>query len=245
MDNVQIFRDYEADFYHYMVSYGKIASKTSRDYISRLRFLSQYYTIDNQITKEYIDQIIESENSRKNSRQKYSNAKAMSDFRSGLNKFHSFITSAYDKNLSDAINAEIERIDKNTSLTMTERSSIIQSRIGQGSFRSSLIRYWNGCSITNCSMMQILVASHIKPWCDCNNTQRLDMYNGLLLLPNFDKLFDKGYITFNLKGKLVCSNLLDREVRELLGITQNLQLRKLEERHIEYLRYHNEYRFMG
>lgn len=94
-------------------------------------------------------------------------------------------------------------------------------------------------------MMPILVASHIKPWCDCNNTQRLDMYNGLLLLPNFDKLFDKGYITFNLKGKLVCSNLLDREVRELLGITQNLQLRKLEERHIEYLRYHNEYRFMG
>ena len=40
----------------------------------------------------------------------------------------------------------------------------------------------------------ILIASHIKPWRVSNNNERLDVYNGLLLLPNLDKLFDKGYI---------------------------------------------------
>ncbi|MGQ7096730.1 HNH endonuclease, partial [Escherichia coli] len=28
-----------------------------------------------------------------------------------------------------------------------------------------------------------LVASHIKPWKDCNDKERIDFYNGLLLCP--------------------------------------------------------------
>ena len=86
---------------------------------------------------------------------------------------------------------------------------------------------------------------HIKPWCDCNNEQRLDLYNGLLLLPNYDKLFDKGYISFDSKGHLISSRLLDKEVKGILGIKDGLSLRKLDDKHVEYLRYHNDYRFMG
>lgn len=244
-ENMNLFRDFEADFYHYMISDGHLAPKTSKDYISRLRFLSQSYSLDENISEEYIDHIMETENRIKSNRQRYATSKAMSDFRSGLNKFLAFVKSAYYKDLSERVADEIRKIEENEELTTTERTSVIQSRVGQGTFRSSLIRYWQGCSISNCTMTPVLIASHIKPWCDCNNVQRLDLYNGLLLLPNYDKLFDKGYISFDSKGKLICSRLLDKDVKEVLGITDGLSLRKLDDKHKDYLKYHNEYCFMG
>lgn len=242
--NVNVFGDYESDFYHYMIMWGNLAPKTSKDYITRLRFLSQHYLLDEGISKEYIDYIIETENNKRLNRQKYASSKAMSDFRSGLNKFLDFIKSAYYKELNELELNEIQKVENNKKLTTTERVSIIQSRVGQGSFRSSLIRYWRGCSISNCTMTPVLIASHIKPWCESDNEQRLDVYNGLLLLPNYDRLFDKGYISFDTKGNLICSRLLEKETKELLGITDGLSLRKLDDKHLEYLKYHNDNCFM-
>lgn len=238
--NVRVFADYESDFYHYMILYGNLTSKTSRDYISRLRFLSQSYLLDENISEEYIDYIIEMERLIIPNRKRYATSKAMSDFRSGLNKFLAFFKSAYYQDSAKRIENEVHKVEVDEALTTTERTSIIQSRVGQGAFRSSLIRYWQGCSISSCSLSPVLIASHIKPWCDCNNTERLDLYNGLLLLPNYDKLFDKGYISFDHKGKLICSRLLEKDVKEILGITDGLSLRKLDDKHKEYLRYHNE-----
>lgn len=244
MESANVFGDYESEFYRYMVTQGNLAPKTSRDYISRLRFLSQNYFLDENISEEYIDYIIETEKKNKLNRQKYTTSKAMTDFRSGLRKFLGFIKSSYYKELSDLELNEIHKVENNVELTSTERSSIIQSRIGQGSFRSSLIRYWQGCSISNCVMTPVLIASHIKPWRDSDNHQRLDVYNGLLLLPNYDKLFDKGYISFDSKGRLVSSHLLGKETKEILGIIDGLSLRKLDDKHIGYLKYHNENCFM-
>lgn len=244
-ENMNIFRDYEPEFYRYMVLYGKLAPKTSKDYISRLRFLSQTYILDDTISEEYVDYIMKNENLIRLNRQKYATSKAMSDFHSGLTKFLAFINSTYYKDSSEILENEIRKVNENSNLTKTERTSIIQSRVGQGTFRSSLIRYWKGCSISNCPMTPVLIASHIKPWCDCNNIQRLDFYNGLLLLPNYDKLFDKGYISFDSKGHLISSRLLDKEVKDILGIKDGMSLRKLDDKHLEYLKYHNEYRFMG
>lgn len=242
--NVRAFADYEADFYHYMILYGNLVPKTSRDYISRLRFLSQSYLLDENISEEYIDYIIETERRIMSNRQRYVTPKAMSDFRSGLKKFLAFIKSAYYQDSAKRIENEVHKVEMDDALTITERTSIIQSRVGQGTFRSSLIRYWHGCSISCCSLSPILIASHIKPWCDCCNTERLDLYNGLLLLPNYDKLFDKGYISFNTNGKLISSRLLDKDVKEILGITDGLSLRKLDDKHKVYLKYHNECCFM-
>ena len=90
----------------------------------------------------------------------------------------------------------------------------------------------------------MLIASHIKPWRDADNQERLDAYNGLLLLPNYDKLFDLGYISFNQKGMIMCSRLLDKFDRETIGLTNDLHLVKLEEQHLKYLKYHNENCFL-
>jgi len=77
----------------------------------------------------------------------------------------------------------------------TERWSQVRTRIGQGEFRKKLITYWNGCAVTDCKLIKILRASHIKPWRFSTNAERLDEYNGLLLLPSIDSLFDAGLIT--------------------------------------------------
>ena len=70
-------------------------------------------------------------------------------------------------------------------------------------------------------------------------------YNGLLLLPNYDKLFDLGYISFNPKGEIMYSHLLDKFDRKAIGLTSDLHLVKLEDQHLKYLKYHNENCFFG
>lgn len=83
-------------------------------------------------------------------------------------------------------------------LTETAREAIVQSRIGQGIFRDNLKKYWGEkCAITGCELVKTLKASHIKPWRCSNNIERLDVYNGLLLIPNLDSAFDYGYISFD------------------------------------------------
>ncbi len=95
----------------------------------------------------------------------------------------------------------------------------------------------------SCPLTWMLIASHIKPWRDADNQERLDTYNGLLLLPNYDKLFDLGYISFNPKGKIMCSRLLDKFDREAIGLTSDLHLVKLENQHLKYLKYHTKKSF--
>ena len=159
-------------------------------------------------------------------------------------KFLAFINSDYYKRLSDSILSEIKAVEDDDTIKITEKDSIVKSRIGQGIFRNNLIEYWHGCAISQCPLTWMLIASHIKPWRDADNQERLDTYNGLLLLPNYDKLFDLGYISFNPKGKIMCSRLLDKFDREAIGLTSDLHLVKLENQHLKYLKYHNENCFL-
>jgi predicted restriction endonuclease len=66
--------------------------------------------------------------------------------------------------------------------------------------------------------MEHLIASHIQPWRDSDNVQRLDGENGLLLTPTVDHLFDKGFISFEDSGLLIVSPVADRKSLERMGI---------------------------
>ncbi|MBD3339546.1 MAG: hypothetical protein GF353_10580 [Candidatus Lokiarchaeota archaeon] len=125
-------------------------------------------------------------------------------------------------------------------LSETERETVVQSRVGQGRFRSKLIKYWRECAVSSCQPIEILNSSHIKPWRDSNNKERLDVYNGLLLIPNLDSLFDKGLITFDGNGNIIISDLLEKSDREKLGIKSKMRLKKIEEPHKKYLAYHRQ-----
>lgn len=134
---------------------------------------------------------------------------------------------------------EIERFKKSSaSLQETTRETIVQSRIGQGQYRLSLIAYWQGCCITGCSQVEILKASHIKPWRDSTNDERLNIYNGLLLLPNLDACFDIGLISFDDEGKILVSSQINDTILVQLGINRKMKLLKIEQQHKVFLDYH-------
>ena len=69
------------------------------------------------------------------------------------------------------------------------------------------------------------------------NQKRLDKYNGFLLIPKLDKLFDKGYISFDDEGKIMISDELNNF--EELGINKNMKI-EIENEHKKYLHFHRE-----
>lgn len=244
MANLEKYMDLQADFYHYMVEFGGIAKKTSCDYVTRMKFLAHDYSLDETLTQEKIDEILRQEDLKRQERTVYTSKKSLSDFRAGLNKYLAFVNSDYHKRMEDSILTEIKAVENDNNIKATEKDSIVKSRIGQGIFRNELIEYWHGCAISQCPFTWMLIASHIKPWRDADNQERLDTYNGLLLLPNYDKLFDLGYISFTQMGKIMYSRLLDKFDREAIGLTSDLHLVKLENQHLKYLKYHNENCFL-
>jgi len=99
---------------------------------------------------------------------------------------------------------------ENSSIEKTTKESLVKSRVGQGIFRDNVKKVCeNKCAITGSELTDIHIASHIKPWKYSSNEERLDPYNGFLLSPTYDKLFDKGYISFDNKGKIILSSKLD------------------------------------
>jgi predicted restriction endonuclease len=137
----------------------------------------------------------------------------------------------------NSVGNDVLQVENDVNLSTQEKEAIILSRIGQGKFREDLINIWNGCCLTGYSDVRLLVASHIKPWRTSSNTEKIDKYNGLLLLPTFDKLFDLGFISFSEGGKILVSPRLSS--KEKLGVNNNAFI-KLKEKNISYLEYHRD-----
>src|SRR5688572_7152396 len=105
-------------------------------------------------------------------------------------------------------------------------------------FRSNVLLREEFCRVTRVDEPRHLKASHIKPWRDATDTERLDGANGLLLSPHIDHLFDEGYITFSSSQEL----LVVPEVREKLldawGIDGGVRVGDFSRRQNAYLDYH-------
>lgn len=244
-DSYYTFADSASDFFQYLGKYGGVNSHTRTNYMSWLSFLSHYHVIDNSITLERIEEIMRIERVAKDSRTIYTKDKDMTNFTSALRKYHAFVLFNYQEECKKQEDEAVKRINQNRSIKETEKMAIIQSRIGQGTFRDDLIRYWHGCSVSAFNKTDILIASHIKPWRDSNNQERLDLFNGLLLLPNYDKLFDKGYITFDSNGNILYSRYITNNDKLILKMDNSMHLLKIEDNHRRYLEYHNEHCFMN
>lgn len=130
------------------------------------------------------------------------------------------------------------------SLSNTEKRQLVLARVGQGLFRQSLVSKWGQCSITACDCIEVLRASHIKPWRICDNAERLDVFNGLLLSPNLDALFDRGLIAFDDQGGILVSPSLSASARQALGCTVSLKVR-LSPEHIKYISWHRDHLFLS
>ena len=128
----------------------------------------------------------------------------------------------------------------------TEKIQLIKARIGQGLFRNQLLAECPFCPITMVDYPRFLIASHIKPWRDSSNFERLDGKNGILFTPTFDKLFDAGYISFDNQKRLNISPWLSQLNRTRFNIQDgnvypNFPITGRE----SYLEYHRNVIFKG
>jgi putative restriction endonuclease len=133
----------------------------------------------------------------------------------------------------------IREIENSVLISVTEKTQLIKARIGQGIFRTKLLDDCKFCPITGINDSRILIASHIKPWRVSDNHDRLYVKNGLLFTPTYDKLFDNGFITFDLEKRIIISPWISQENRVRLNISneQNFPLLQTTGRE-EFLEFH-------
>lgn len=123
----------------------------------------------------------------------------------------------------------------------TEAERFVVQRVGQDIFRRGLLEFWDGrCAVTGLDIPELLRASHIKPWADCaTDTERLDVFNGLLLAPHLDAAFDVGFITVAEDGAVLVSAELAPSARSTLGFDDHsLKVEALGRTHEQYLSWH-------
>lgn len=93
-------------------------------------------------------------------------------------------------------------------------------RLGQHRFaRSVLENYDHTCAFCGLSPKtlprhRLLVASHIKPWAECDDRERLDVTNGVAACGVHDAAFDTGLITVNGGLRVHRAHSLKISVRE-------------------------------
>ncbi len=116
----------------------------------------------------------------------------------------------------------------------TEVERLVIQRIGQDIFRASLMDYWQGrCPLTGITDPALLRASHIVPWSECtDDSQRLDVHNGLLLSALWDAAFDRALVTFDDNGKPEFSPKLSDAARQALHCEQPIPLSVQHRQHL-------------
>lgn len=151
--------------------------------------------------------------------------------------------------LDDAIQKGLE-VD--ATLDSTIKETVIQARRGQGAFRKNVEARERACRLTGITNPALLIASHIKPWRVCRTAaERLDGANGLLLTPDADHLFDRGFISFGDDGDvLVSPRVPDDDLRRLgfenlmrqrSGMSESAAIWRMDAfgaAHSKYLGYH-------
>lgn len=125
-----------------------------------------------------------------------------------------------------------------TSLTETEKTQLIKSRRGQGLFKRNVSNINPNCFFTGITDGNFLRASHIKPWSESNNTERLDGHNGILLVPHIDHLFDGGFITFTDEGALIVSSDVPTEIIDSYHLLEQRTPRQFTEQQKVYMQHH-------
>ncbi len=126
---------------------------------------------------------------------------------------------SHRKTAHSTIVPDLKSINNNRDITT--RETLANARVGQGAFRVQVLDLWGRrCCVTGTKVLDAIRASHIKPWRESDNNERLDPNNGLPLVATLDALFDAGLITFSANGILLTSNQLKKSEITLLRLTK-------------------------
>lgn len=139
------------------------------------------------------------------------------------------------------IEQELLALTGRTDIPDTEKRQLVNARVGQGLFKNNVRLNEQFCRVTGVAQLHHLRASHMKPWRDSDNEEKLHGCNGLLLAPHIDHLFDRGFISFEDGGDLIVSSVMEMEVLNAWSTTvpRNVGGFNVDQRH--FLRYHREH----
>lgn len=149
-----------------------------------------------------------------------------------------------DKRVADAPSApvlqDIEQIQLSSDVTETQRTQLVQARIGQGIFRAQVLLRHPVCRVTGVTDKRLLRASHIKSWKESDNFERLDGANGIMLSPHVDALFDLGLMSFEDDGTKLIRNDLPKEVIDRWALPKSSDVVPFDHEQRTYLHEHRE-----
>ena len=143
----------------------------------------------------------------------------------------------------------IKKIEEQSELNVEQKKNLKNARKGQGKFKKNVHEYMPQCPFTMVSDERLLVASHIKPWADCvkenKYNEAIDKLNGISLTPSYDRLFDRGYISFTNEGELLCGSVISNYSLSRLNIDKSStkKMKIIPEGREEYLEYHRKVLF--
>lgn len=143
---------------------------------------------------------------------------------------------------NNAIIEEAQKIEEEISslnIDGASKKAVVNVRVNQGKFRDFLLKRYKKCCLCGVENYALLTASHIKPWAESESKEQLDIDNGFLMCPNHDKLFDKGYITFDDDGKIIISDRLTENDRVFLNVNSTMHI-DLIGNNKKYLKFHRE-----
>ena len=138
---------------------------------------------------------------------------------------------------------EVDNINSNDSIIGIEKDAIVKTRVNQSIYREKLINMHKKCCLCGVKDTRMLVASHIKPWRYSEPEEKVDVYNGLLLCPNHDKVFDIGLITFSNQGEIIVSNKLSSADKISINLRDDMKI-MLSEKSVKYMEYHRKNIFL-
>lgn len=141
-------------------------------------------------------------------------------------------------------NAIVNKIIEKRAVDKTETQRLTLVRTEQGNYRKAALALWdNKCAVTGVDEPGWLIASHIKPWRESTNEERINPLNSLILTPNYDKLFDRGIISFSPdNGKIILPRIHTHEMwrnLERMHIDDEVHLSHIPDGTDKFLDYHN------
>lgn len=134
--------------------------------------------------------------------------------------------------------ADLDEIARDSALKDTVRIQLARARIGQGFFRRQVLLRDGCCKVTGVEEKRLLIASHIKPWREASNSERLDGDNGLALSPHVDALFDEHLMSFEDDGRILIHSSLPRDVLDRWSIDPSRSVDKFRTGQLRYLASH-------
>jgi hypothetical protein len=133
---------------------------------------------------------------------------------------------------------DIHAIESNTTIPETQRLQLTKARIGQGLFRKQVMLIDPRCRVTGIEDSRLLIASHIKPWRDASNAERISGFNGIMLSPHVDALFDERLISFEDDGRMLVHASLPDNVLDRWSIDRQTRGDKFRAEQAAFLQHH-------